>query len=516
MPNIVSLDAVRKLLPQGLSLSLVGIVATVLIGVVYAAIAQEQPLAGFPLAAVRGRSPRKSWLFHGRQLVVEALEKYSGPFQVMSGTGPKIVLPNRYADEIRNHPALNFNKAFAKDFFTNYSGFEPFQQGLHDDTLIQETVRVKLTQSLSLVTDDLVDETTASLHDIYGEYEQWQTIVLKDTILDLVARLSSRVFLGKDLCRNRRWLEIAKNYTVDAFVASFLLRLAPRLFRPIAYWFIPQCHSCRRAVRDAHKLIDPEVERRVTAVNKALEIGQKPQKTADAIGWLHEVSRGRKVDYVNAQLSLTLAAIHTTTETTCQALFDICEHPEVAQQLRDEVVQVIGEHGWAKTSLYKLQLMDSFLKEGQRYSPMATTSMSRYVEDEITLSDGTALPKGSRINVMADFMNPNVYPEPGKFDAARFMTMRQRAGNVNSWQFVTTSSEHMFFGHGQHACPGRFFASNEIKIALCHLLLKYDWRFVPAAGRPEPQIFETGIMVNPKGKVEYRRRKAEIDLDDLS
>lgn len=26
--------------------------------------------------------------------------------------------------------------------------------------------------------------------------------------------------------------------------------------------------------------------------------------------------------------------------------------------------------------------------------------------------------------------------------------------------------------HGQRSCPGRFFATNEIKYALCHLLLK--------------------------------------------
>lgn len=40
--------------------------------------------------------------------------QYSGPFQVMTGTGPKIVLPNRFAEEIRNNPSLNFPKAFSK------------------------------------------------------------------------------------------------------------------------------------------------------------------------------------------------------------------------------------------------------------------------------------------------------------------------------------------------------------------------------------------------------------------
>jgi cytochrome P450 len=337
--------------------------------------------------------------------------------------------------------------------------------------------------------------------------------VLKDTILDLVARLSSRVFLGKELCRNKRWLEIAKRYTVEAFVASFLMRMVPSLLRPVAYWFIPQCRFCRKAVRDAHQIIDPEVDRRVAAVNAALAKGEKPQKTADAIGWLHEVSRGRKVDYVNAQLSLTLAAIHTTTETTSQAIFDLCEYPEVADELRREIIEVIGEHGWAKTSLYKLKLMDSFLKEGQRVRPMSSTSMNRFVESKVTLSDGTVLPHGSRISVMTSFMDPLIYPEPERFDAGRFLKLRSQPGNENSWQFVTTSSDHMLFGHGQHACPGRFFASNEVKIALCHMLLKYEWRFVPGAGRPEPQAFESGIGQNPKGQLQFRRRQEEINME---
>lgn len=73
-------------------------------------------------------------------------------------------------------------------------------------------------------------------------------------------------------------------------------------------------------------------------------------------------------DLCSAQLGLTMAAIHSTSETTCQALQHLCEHPEIVQPLREEVVRVIGQLGWAKTSLYQLRLMDSFLKESQRFS----------------------------------------------------------------------------------------------------------------------------------------------------
>ena len=64
----------------------------------------------------------------------------------------------------------------------------------------------------------------------------------------------------------------------------------------------------------------------------------------------------------------------------------------------------------------------------------------------------------------------------------------------------------------QHACPGRFFASNEMKIALSHLLLKYDWE-LPEDGESPFWSFETNTMAKPKCKVNMRRRKEEIDLD---
>lgn len=142
--------------------------------------------------------------------------------------------------------------------------------------------------------------------------------------------------------------------------------------------------------------------------------------------------------------------------------------------------------------------------------------MHRYVERDLELSDGTVLPKGARIAVGSRYLDPSLYPEPERFDAGRFLRMRQQAGQEHGWQFVTTTPAYMLFGHGQHACPGRFFASNEVKIALCHFLLKYDWRFVPGeGGRPAGRSFEANRGVDPGAKVQARRRTPEIDLDRL-
>lgn len=73
----------------------------------------------------------------------------------------------------------------------------------------------------------------------------------------------------------------------------------------------------------------------------------------------------------------------------------------------------------------------------------------------------------------------------------------------------------MGFGHGQHSCPGRFFAANEIKVALCHLLMKYDWKLSEGC---KPEVQRKGLVLNtdPKTKIMVRRREqVELDIDEL-
>lgn len=144
--------------------------------------------------------------------------------------------------------------------------------------------------------------------------------------------------------------------------------------------------------------------------------------------------------------------------------------------------------------------------------------MKRMVKSHpITLSDGTVLPAGSQIMVCDnEALNPKIYPNPEKFDVSRFLKLRSQPGEENHHQFVTPTPALMAFGYGPHACPGRFFAANEVKIALSCLLLKYDFQFVPGAPPPQDMEFETATTCDPNVRVQVRRRKEEIDLEDPS
>ena len=135
-------------------------------------------------------------------------------------------------------------------------------------------------------------------------------------------------------------------------------------------------------------------------------------------------------------------------------------------------------------------------------------SLRRLALSEVTLSDGFRIPKGTYIafSSIGINYNPEKYPNPETFDGFRFSNLREQSGNENRYQFVTTGVDAISFGHGKHACPGRFFASNEIKVILAGLLLSYDFKFRDGEGRPENTRGRTYIRPNKAAEVLFRKR----------
>lgn len=72
---------------------------------------------------------------------------------------------------------------------------------------------------------------------------------------------------------------------------------------------------------------------------------------------------------------------------------------------------------------------------------------------------------------------------------------------------MTTSTESIAFGHGTHACPGRFFASNEIKVIFASLLMRYDVKLKEGMGRPANMRGKTRLGPDTKAEVLFRKRE---------
>ncbi|OMP82055.1 Ent-kaurene oxidase [Diplodia seriata] len=233
--------------------------------------------------------------------------------------------------------------------------------------------------------------------------------------------------------------------------------------------------------------------------------------------WMEEVARGRgkagEFDVRDAQIMLAVAAIHTTSEAFVWVVADLIERPEYAGALREEVRRVLGEDGgWRGDAAVRMRLLDSFIKESHRRHMVDALVMDRYVEKEVVLSDGLTLPAGSALMVHAtNNLDEAFWPRAKEFDGYRFVKLREQPGEENRHQLVTTSAEHLGFGLGLHACPGRFFAANTMKLMLAQFVMKYDWKFVDE----KPQLraaFGSSVYVNPTLQVAAKRRKEEVKL----
>lgn len=85
--------------------------------------------------------------------------------------------------------------------------------------------------------------------------------------------------------------------------------------------------------------------------------------------WMEQCAKRRPYDAAIAQLTFSVAAIHTTSDMLVQVLYDICLYDGLVEELREEVTTVLKAEGWTKTALQKLKLMDSVMKESQRLKP---------------------------------------------------------------------------------------------------------------------------------------------------
>ncbi|GME53120.1 putative cytochrome p450 [Neofusicoccum parvum] len=478
---------------------------------------EERPYSGFKLV---GKEPgewghakaKQRYVQNAIQILKRGMDECKGKvFQVIGSNGPLIILPPSFADEIRNNEHLSLMGFGERDFFPTYPGLEVFGTGISENHIFTDVVRKNLTQALGGMTATLSEETTRVMEQLLPQSKDWKSIQFAHISPMIAAQLSAKVFLGEPICRNQEWLNISIRYTVDAFQAARKLRTFAPFVRPFIYPFLSELRVVQDHVKKARSIIEPEVLARRRARREAALTGKVPKST-DAIGWFEDVAAGRPFDFVHAQLLLSVVAIHTTSLTIMTLLYDLTANPQYIDLLREEITQVLTEDGgWKKTSLYKMKLLDSCMKESQRVHVLGANVMTRRVEKPVTLSDGTKLPKGSHLSMPTFQMYDTRHwgPDAGKFDGHRFLNMRSQAGQENKWQFVTTSAEHMGFGHGMHACPGRFFASNEIKIAIAHLLLKYDWKF---EGEQPTSLTESEYVPDPNAKIWYKSREPEIEL----
>ncbi|KAI9754994.1 MAG: hypothetical protein M4579_004468 [Chaenotheca gracillima] len=382
--------------------------------------------------------------------------------------------------------------------------------------------RTKLTRALNDCLEEMNEEVVASFQDIFTcASAKVQKVTLYETAVRVIARTSSRKFVGEELCRNEGYIENIEGYAGDVMFSSFFLKALPLLIRKIVEPIVLLPNKRRH--RTAHKYLDPIIERRM----RLLEKGEDGDKPTDMLQWMLEQARRRPGQYsakrlVPYMMVVNFVSLDSSAGQFTQLIFNLAAHPEATkiwEELRQEAISVLeaNENRWTKQVLLDLRKTDSAIRESMRMYPFGSFVSRRKVvhKDGFTFSDGTHIRPGA-IAAAPQYSihhDEDFYHNANSYEPYRFLDMRassssdkDRSSHLASSQLSAnaTSTEWMPYGHGKHACPGRFFNAAEQKMMLVHLVRNFE--LVPRS-RPENVWIGANLSPDRNATISFKRRR---------
>ncbi|RUO96095.1 cytochrome P450 [Jimgerdemannia flammicorona] len=216
------------------------------------------------------------------------------------------------------------------------------------------------------------------------------------------------------------------------------------------------------------RVTGPEIERRMKEAREQGDSWNRPQDILQVM--IDQLPSDAPAPLVteaiaNNMMTLIFASIHTTTMHSALVLYALADYEEYVQELLDEQVAVLAEEeaeepgvefGFSSNAVKKMVKLDSFLRE------------SLMLDEEL---------QG---------------PDPENFNPWRFVNKNKQATKVGV--------DFLRFGMGKHACPGRFFAIQEIKTIVSIIMRKS--RIV----RPTPSASRS-IKEHPEGPLMFIKRE---------
>jgi cytochrome P450 len=322
--------------------------------------------------------------------------------------------------------------------------------------------------------------------------------------------------------RNQAYIDNQLWFNTYSVMVAGVVGGAPPALRPYIGPLVSM--PVRLVVGRIKKMFAPLFEQRMQLIQR-VDSGSGEAQPQDLLQMMlrfatTERPQGLTVDHMTKRLCMTnFGSIHQTSLAGTNLLLDVvtsdAEYGTVAA-LRAEVEQVVGanpaEQAWTRPNIARMVTLDSAIRESMRWHTFGNRSLMRMVVvDGLRTEDGVALPKGALVSVL---MHPvhrdeDAFEEASRYDPLRYARLRSRseakAGNLS---FVTTGPQFLPFGHGKHACPGRFVVDLEFKMLVACLLHNYDVKLPDEYGgrRPENVWVAEATMPPKDARIMVRRR----------
>ncbi|XP_025990768.2 cytochrome P450 4C1 [Solenopsis invicta] len=383
---------------------------------------------------------------------------------------------------------VNITKAVRYDLLKSWLGkgllTSTGKQWFHDRKLIGATFHfsilekfaVVMTEKAQILTKCLqrkIDENPGKAIDIYP--------LIVNATLDVICETA----MGTDI----RAQEIQSKYTTALQEVAELTMtrfFQPWLWIDWLYYLTPAGKHYKSVLKIVHKFADEviikkKIERQSKTSNTELEnkgneldIGKK-KKIAFLDLLLEENEKDDTPmtdDELRSQVDTIMFAGHDTTSVAvCWTLFLLGNNLDHQEKVHEELEEVFGDSEAPATvkQLPLLKYLDRVIKETLRIFPSANL-ISRELVEDVKLDDHI-LPKDHEVSVPIALVhrNPEVWPDPLKFDPDRFLP--ENSKDRNPYAYVP-------FSAGPRNCVGIRFAQQELKLLLVAILRKWKVKSV--------------------------------------
>ncbi|KAH6657932.1 cytochrome P450 [Truncatella angustata] len=463
--------------------------------------ATKRQFAGLPrvgidpgLLGVRLRAAKDEFFTQGQKLLEQGYEQYKDtPYIIQTCDNERLVIPDKYIEELKNLPDTQIS--FKEELLERFMGRYTRLNAVRKTNIHRDIVRHQLTKGLGDLLPQMKEEADLALKNVLGESnsEDYVPIKASSVIFAAIGQITSRRVIDEPaISRDPVWLETIMGFTASVAIFSMTMRPISPTLRPIAQYLLQCGRKLRADIAQVTKLLAPTIKLRQQHLadnnSRSSEKSAYPvdedNQPQDFVQWLAESAQGSDAQpeaIVMKILFLIVAAMHTSAITAIHALYDLCSHPDFMNELRAEALEEIRLNGWSSTALLRLRKMDSFLKESGRVNSAGIVSFQRLVMAPIRLSNGFVIPAGTHICAASDARSrdPALYESPTEFRPLRFYTpstgpdKETDAANL----FSSVASGDSWFGAGRQACPGRWYASAQIKLVLCLLLVDYEIKY---------------------------------------
>ncbi|KAJ3538649.1 hypothetical protein NM208_g5815 [Fusarium decemcellulare] len=385
-------------------------------------------------------------------------------------------------------------------------------------------VRTDLNRVLENVCAALNNELGVAFDKFFGtDTENWKELDLLETVRMVVAQAASRFTLGLPLCRNEEYLRLPVEIVDRLVVNAGATGGAPRLLRPFigtaVNWTL---HS---KVERLKTLFAPVWKERLASLEATRDDPNyiEPQDHLQRMFHYAEKNRPEELtldSMARRLISINFGTMHQTSFQVTNMLLNIigsdAEFNTIAT-LRDEGRRVLengSDSQWTKAKVAQMVKSDSVARETLRLHSFAGRAVMRKVMvDGYKTPDGYSLPKGTITSFLGQAAQTDVnsIDDALKFDPFRFSRLREEAASKGEHapvSLVATGPEYLPFGHGKHACPGRFLIDFELKMIIAYVLGHYDVEFPPEYNNQRPANYWVAEAVFPPkdARIRVKRR----------